>query len=116
MGEEIFNGDLFMKNLETGEICEIRPIEALNTEVVAEYIDENLKAIREAALELTLDVAPTLFGDKRISQKRFRKLLYSGGYGRNDVNEIIELEKIKGYYLLSDAEYWNKYKEIFENE
>jgi hypothetical protein len=63
-----------------------------------------------------LAVAPTLFGDKRISQKRFRKLLYSGGYGRNDANEIIELEKNKGYYLLSDVEYWNKYKEIFEEE
>ena len=116
MGEELFNGYLFMKDLETGEICEIRHIEALNTEVVAEYFDENLKIIREASLELTLDVAPEEFGDKRISQKRFRKLLYSGGYGRNDVNEIIKCEQSKGYYLLSDVEYWNKYKEIFEEE
>ena len=94
MGEEIFNGDLFMKDLETGKIYETRPIEALNTEVVAKCIYENLKAIREASLELTLDVSPTLFRDKRISQKRFRKLLYSGGYGRNDANEIIELSLI----------------------
>lgn len=63
-----------------------------------------------------LDVAPEEFGDKRISQKRFRKLLYSGGYSRNDANEIIKCEQNKGCYLLSDVEYWNKYKEIFEEE
>ena len=45
-----------------------------------------------------------------ISQKRFRKLLYSIGYQRNQVNEIIEVEwKCKKSYNLRDVEYWKGY-------
>lgn len=49
-----------------------------------------------------------ILGD--ISQKRFRKLLYSVGYQRNQVNEIIEIEwKCKKSYNTRDIEYWRSY-------
>lgn len=49
-----------------------------------------------------------IFG--HISQKRFRKLLYSVGYQRNQVNEIIEVEwKCKRSYNTRDVEYWRSY-------
>lgn len=45
-----------------------------------------------------------------ISQRRFRKLLYSIGYQRNQVNEIIEVEwKCKRSYNTRDVKYWRSY-------
>lgn len=42
-----------------------------------------------------------------ISRKRFKKLLYSIGYGRKEAGNIIELEyESKGYYDLDDFNYW----------
>ena len=47
-----------------------------------------------------------------ISQKRFRKLLYSIGYGRNAVNEIIKIEWLcKKCYRRSDVKYWKSIME-----
>lgn len=54
---------------------------------------------------------------KNISQKRFRKLLYSIGYGRNAVNNIIDFTwRYKGYYTRYDVEYWNDYMETWKHE
>lgn len=45
-----------------------------------------------------------------ISQKRFRKLLYSIGYQRNQVNEIIEIMwNLNKSYRIRDVEYWKEY-------
>lgn len=45
--------------------------------------------------------------DGKLSRKRFRKLLYSVGYGREAAGEIIDIEwKYKGYYDLDDLRYW----------
>lgn len=53
----------------------------------------------------------------RISRKRFRKLLYSVGYGRKAAEEIIEVEwNSKGYYDLDDFRCWNMMKYEEENK
>lgn len=58
--------------------------------------------------EVRVYLRETFRKDNRIiSRKRFKKLLYSVGYGRNEAEEIIEVEfKSKGYYDIDDFNYW----------
>lgn len=84
---------------------------AKKIEVVAEPETEIYNTFgKEISIEIKIDHKKwrKLLG--YISQKRFRKLLYSIGYQRNQANEIIEIEwKFKKCYNLRDVEYWKEY-------
>lgn len=88
---------LFVKNDSSGEMLELGKVTEITyeTEVLNEYDDFFKKfAIQNNNLELTLD-----FKSKRITRKRFIRLLMSRKIQRNDANELAKLFlKKRGYY------------------
>lgn len=86
-------------------------IKKKKTELFSNFLDTS------GTIEFTIDATEELIKMfnrfKHISQKRFRKLLYSIGYGRNVANNIIDITwRYQGYYTLNDIEYWKKYFEL----
>lgn len=82
--------------------------ESVNIDLT-EYADMKIELNETAEITVKIDskMWRKLLG--YISQKRFRKLLYSIGYGRNAVNEIIKFEwHCKGCYNLEDVKYWKE--------
>lgn len=112
MGEDLVKNEIYAY----AEGCEPTKLgKAVSLEVVneaGEKISESLLKVGEASVTVqanTLKLAKA-FGINRINRKRFRKLLYSKGIGRNEANEIIKVvSKIKGYYTENDVRYWNEY-------
>lgn len=103
MGESVISsGELYINGELLGEAKEI--------EITAESEPYIGCSIKELSMQIKYDKELNKKFRKMlgyISQKRFRKLLYSIGYQRNQVNEIIEVEwKCKKSYNLRDVEYW----------
>ena len=108
-GNDIKPGKLYMKDVATGVITEVN-IEHENPIPLTEGINVfEVAASTTIKTKVKKETWRKILG--HISQKRFRKLLYSIGYGRNVVNDIIELEwYCKKHYTIHDFYYWEKYK------
>lgn len=96
------------------EFCEnvneaIKPV----LEAIKNIMDSLSTAFLEAWKEVKFDMR---FFEKNISCKRFRKLLMSIGYQRNDANKIVmKYRNEKGEYTLLDFLIENKQKEDLKN-
>lgn len=112
MGEDLVKGEVYAyaEGCEPTNLGKVVSIEVVNES--GEKISESLLKVGEASVTVqanTLKLAKA-FGINRINRKRFRKLLYSKGIGRNEANEIIKVvSKIKGYYTENDVRYWDEY-------
>lgn len=112
MGNDIEPGKLYMKDVATGVITEVK-IEQENSLPLREGINE---------FDVTTTTATYTFETKiktetwrkilgYISRKRFRKLLQSIGYQRNEIEQIIKVEwNCKRHYTIHDFYYWEKRK------
>lgn len=112
MENDLEPGKLYMKDVATGVITEVN------------IVQENPLPLKEGINEfdVTTTTATGTFETKiktetwrkilgRISQKRFRKLLQSIGYQRNEIEEIIKVEWMcKRHYTIYDFYYWENYK------
>lgn len=79
-----------------------------------ELSEEEIEIPSAAELEFVIKIDSKMWRKLLgyISQKRFRKILYSIGYGRNAANEIIKVEwHCKRSYNLRDVEYWKSIME-----
>lgn len=118
MGEDLVKGEVYAY----AEGCEPTKLgKAVSLEVVneaGEKINEALLKVGEASVTVqadTLKLAEAFGLIKRISAKRFRKLLYSRGIQRNEVNDIIRIEnKSKGCYTTNDVDFWRFYINMYE--
>ena len=92
--------------------CNGEPVDLTPKEVELDLECNQEIKLGEASLEFVIKISAKEWRKMMgyISQKRFRKLLYSIGYQRNQVNEIIEIEwKFKKSYNTRDVEYWRSY-------
>ena len=109
MGNDIEPGKLYMKDVKTGVITEVnivqeKPLpleEGINVFEVAASTTIKTKVKKETFRKIL----------GYISRKKFRKLLQSIGYQRNEIEEIIKIEWMcKRHYTIYDFYYWEKYK------
>lgn len=97
------------------EFCEnvneaIKPV----LEAIKNIMDSLSTAFLEAWKEVKFDMS---FFEKNISRKRFKKLLMSIGYQRNDANKIVlKYHNEKREYTLLDFLIENKQKEDLKND
>lgn len=103
----ISSGNLYCNGEPLGEVTEVGEIKFEN--------------IKDEVYNMDIEICASIKCNKKvnemlrkicgyISQKRFRKLLYSIGYQRNQVNEIIEVMwDLNKSYRIRDVEYWKEY-------
>lgn len=113
MGNDIEPGKLYMKDIATGVITEVK-IEQENSLPLREGINE---------FDVTTTTATYTFETKikketwrkilgRISKKRLKKLLQSIGYQRNKIEEIVKSEwSCKKHYTIHDFYFWKNLKD-----
>lgn len=109
VGNDIEPGKLYMKDVATGVITEVK-IEQENPLPLTEGINSfELTGTVSIKTEVKTETWRKILG--YISRKRFRKLLQSIGYQRNEIEEIIKVEWIcKRHYTIHDFYYWEKHK------
>lgn len=93
--------------------CNGEPVDLTIKEVELDYDEEEID-LGNPSLEFKIKIDAKVWRKMMgyISQKRFRKLLYSIGYGRNAVNEIIKVEwHFKKCYRINDVKYWKSIME-----
>lgn len=108
MGERMINsGNLYCNGEPLGEVTEVGEIKFENIKDEVYNMDIEICASIKCNKKLN-EMFRKMFG--YISQKRFRKLLYSIGYQRKKVNKIIEVTwNWNKSYRIRDVEYWKEY-------
>ena len=106
MGEGmISSGQMYCNGELLGEVKELE-IEIEDEEDIVDISSD--ASIKICTSKRVNEQLRRIFG--HISQKRCRKLLYSIGYQRNQVNEIIEVMwNLNKSYRIRDVEYWKEY-------
>lgn len=109
MGNDIEPGKLYMKDVKTGVITEVK-IQHENPLPLKEGINVfEIAASATIKTKVKKEIWRKILG--RISQKRFRKLLQSVGYQRNKIEEIIKNEWMcKKHYTIHDFYFWKNFK------
>lgn len=103
----ISSGNLYCNGESLGQVTEVGEVKLENIKNEVYNMDIEICGSIKCNKNLN-EIFRKMFG--YISQKRFRKLLYSIGYQRNQVNKIIEIEwKFKKSYNTRDVEYWRSY-------
>ena len=93
--------------------CNGKPVDLTPKEIELDLECEEEIELGSPSLELVIKISAQEWRKMMgyISQKRFRKLLYSKGFGRNAVNEIIKVEWLcKKCYRRNDVKYWEAMK------
>lgn len=103
----ISSGQLYCNGKPMGEVTEVGEVKIENIKDEVYNMDIEICASIKYNKKVN-EKLRKMFG--YISQKRFRKLLYSVGYQRNQVNEIIEVMwNLNKSYRIRDVEYWKEY-------
>lgn len=108
-GNDLEPGKLYMKDVKTGVITEINIVQE-NPIPLTEGINVfEVAASATIKTKVKKEIFRKILG--YISRKRFKKLLQSIGYQRNEIEEIIKVEWIcKKHYTIHDFYYWKNYK------
>lgn len=110
MGNDIEPGKLYMKDIATGVITEVK-IEHENPLPLKEGINLfEVAASTTIKTKVKKEIFRKILG--YISRKRFRKLLQSIGYQRNKIEEIVKSEwSCKKHYTIHDFYFWKNLKD-----